>query len=328
MALSPNHVNSVAIVGASGTIGSHIAYSLLSNPSFTIKALTRSGSTATFPSNVTVATVDHDEPLTIVSALRAHAVNALVITLSVSAPPSTQETLIRAAAQAGVKWVLPNEFGMYNSEAAQLDTVGDAKTRARKLIADLGMNYIGLTCGFWYEHSLSAPALFGIDIKTRNAVFFDDGSQKLNCSSWGFVGRAVARLLSLPISPVRGEDEEVTLGRYKNKMVFVASFAVSQQDMLASVQRVTNMSDAKWGIVTVDTKKRFEDAKEKVKNGDRSAFGRCLYTRYFYEDEGLFEKSHGLDNDALGLEREELDKATRRALEVLESGYWERYGKS
>lgn len=330
MCPSPNHIHSIAIVGASGTIGSYITSSLLQNTSFNLTALTRHSSTTAFPSTLKTACIDYSDPQTIVSALHGH--DALIITLAVSAPPSTQETLIRAAAQAGVKWILPNEFGMYNTEAAQADTVGDGKMRARQMIERLGMSWIGLTCGFWYEHSLASPELFGINITKRKATLFDEGVQKLNVSTWGFVGNAVGKILSLPASQEQGNDdegckEEVTLSHYKNTMVFVSSFTVSQRDMLESVQRVTETTEEEWKITKVDAKKRFEDAKEKVRNGDRSAFGRCLYTRYLYDDEGLFEKSHGLDNERLGLGEEDLDEATRRAVDVAESGYWETYGK-
>lgn len=119
--------------------------------------------------------------------------------MTVTAAKDTQAKLIRAAAAAGVPWVLPNEFGMYNTDEAQNDTIGQSKTKDRQLIESLDLSYVGVTCGFWYEYSLPAPQLYGFDIAKREAVFFDDGTQKINTSTWGQTGRAVAAILSLPL---------------------------------------------------------------------------------------------------------------------------------
>lgn len=345
MSPSPNYLTSIALVGASGTIGSHILSSLLAlqtaNPERNIKitALTRANSTATFPPTIKTATIDYSEPHTIVSALAGH--DCLIITLSVSAPPDSQEILIRAAAHADVKWILPNEFGMFSSEAAQVETVGDGKIRARESIKDLGMYWVGISCGFWYEHSLSNGELFGIDVRKgrREVVLFTDrdgegGKEgRINVSTWRCVGDVVGKVVSLPIEAnaadgIEVHEGKVTLSDYKNKTLFISSFALSQREMLASVQRVTQTTDAEWKITNVDARRRFEEARERVRIGDRSAFGRMLYARYFIDEEGLFEKTHGLENERLGLEVEDLDEATRTAVELGESGYWDRYGKN
>jgi len=47
-----------------------------------------------------------------------------------------------------------------------------------------------------------------------------------------------------------------------------------------------------------------------------------MYARCFYPDgSGDFESSHGLDNEALGLASEDLDAATKRTIEMVESGW-------
>jgi len=48
----------------------------------------------------------------------------------------------------------------------------------------------------------------------------------------------------------------------------------------------------------------------------------AMYARCFYPDgSGDFESSHGLDNEALGLASEDLDAATKRTIEMVESGW-------
>lgn len=51
--------------------------------------------------------MDYTKPITIVAALRDH--DALVITLRAAVPQDIDMMPINAAAQAGVRWILPNE---------------------------------------------------------------------------------------------------------------------------------------------------------------------------------------------------------------------------
>lgn len=52
-----------------------------------------------------------------------------------------------------------------------------------------------------------------------------------------------------------------------------------------------------------------------------------LYARNFYpESSGLFQETRGLDNDKLGLPKDDLDEYTKVATKLAESGYFERYG--
>ena len=56
-----------------------------------------------------MAPVDYARPETLVAALRGQ--DALVVTLGVSVPEEVHRAVVRAAADAGVPWVLPNEWG-------------------------------------------------------------------------------------------------------------------------------------------------------------------------------------------------------------------------
>ena len=318
-------IKTIAIVGVTGTIGTYITQALLAKKLFSITAISRADSKAEFPQEVKVARVDYDDHNSIVEGLRGH--DALIITTSVWAPRDTSAKLIRAAAAAGIPWILPNEFGMFNTEEAADETIGPGKKEDRDLIESLGVSsWIGISCGFWYEHSLSSlrGELYGIDIQNRKATFFDEGTQRLNTSTWQQVGRAVAALLSLLVEQ---QDAPATIDMYRNRMVYVSSFTVNQREMFESVRRVTGTSDDDWTIRSEPAKQRYKDACEALTKGERIAFGRKLYTRYFYEDAGLFEKLHGLDNEKLGLPKEDLDQATQAALELAQSGYWANYGQ-
>ena len=82
---------------------------LLSTGKHSVTALTRSDSSAELPDGVVVKNIDYNEVSTIVEALKGQ--DALVITLSGFVPKDTEEKLINAAGEAGVKWILPNEWG-------------------------------------------------------------------------------------------------------------------------------------------------------------------------------------------------------------------------
>jgi hypothetical protein len=309
-------LKNVAVVGASGNVGTHITSALLAKNHFNITAITRAESKATFPSGVAVARIDYNSPDTIVKALTGQ--DALVITMSVFAG-GAQEKLIRGAAQAGVPWILPNEFGMYNTEEIQNETIGPGKTIARSLVETLGVSsWIGLTSGFWYEYSLSG-GYYGIDIPKRKVTYIDDGMQRLNTATWPQTGLAVANLLSLPVSASDGNGP--ALDQYRNRMLFVSSFALNQREMFEVVQKVTGTTEKDWKITSEPAKQRLATARQRMMMGDRGSFATALYTRYFIDEAGLYEKNHGLNNDELGLPKEDLAEATKRAVDLAYTDY-------
>ena len=81
---------------------------LLTTGKHTITALTRASSSTQLPEGVITKTIDYDDPSTIVKALEGQ--DALLITLSGFVPEDIQKKLIDAAAEAGVGWILPNEW--------------------------------------------------------------------------------------------------------------------------------------------------------------------------------------------------------------------------
>jgi hypothetical protein len=314
---------------AGGQVGKFLVASLLAKNTFKITAISRTGSTNTPAPGVHVASVDYSDPSTITEALKGQ--DALIITMSVRAPPGQSELLIRAAAKAGVPWILPNEFGGdgTNKEAGRDAMIGPPKEKDRNLIEELGMSWVGICCSFWYEYSLAGPGLYGIDIAKREVVFFDEGEQKINTSTWPQTGRAVAEVLSLPILPKDEKDESTTLSNYRNKYAYISSFTLSQKDMFEAVKKATGTKDEDWNISSVPSKQRFEESQKRMQQGDRIGFAHAMYTRYFYPDNaGFYEKTHGLDNEKLGLPKEDLDEFTKQSVGLAESGYFENlFGK-
>jgi len=168
---------------------------------------------------------------------------------------------------------------------------------------------------------LGEPA-YGIDIRTKKATFFDDGKTKINTSTWEQCGKALAALLSLKELPEDENDKSLTLSSWKNKPVYISSFLVSQRDMLDSIHRVMGTSDKDWEIVFEKSDERTAKGIEDMKKGQRLGFARAMYARGFYPNGGGdYESTRGLDNDKLGLPKEDLDVATKRTIEMVGSGW-------
>ncbi|CAI6340716.1 unnamed protein product [Periconia digitata] len=322
MAGSINHIRNVAIVGAGGNSGQFMTEELLKTGKHTVTALTRPESKTQLPEGVTAKHIDYDHPKTIVDALRGQ--DALVITLSAFAPHRAEEKLIRAAAEAEVSWILPNEWSPDSANEALVKDVFvfQSKVATRKLITELGKSsFISVSTGFWYEWSLAIGAAFGIDFQKRQVTFFDDGNTRISISTWAQVGRCVAGLLSLPVES-EGSGK-ASLKNYANQVVYTNSFTVSQKEMFDSVLRVTGTQQSDWTIESELSEKRYKDGVEQMKSGDRMGFAKMMYTRVFFKDgAGDIETSRGTVNAALSLPKESLDEATKRAEERSKIDPW------
>ncbi|KAL8803971.1 MAG: hypothetical protein Q9182_002843 [Xanthomendoza sp. 2 TL-2023] len=318
-----NQIKNVAIVGATGTSGKYIVEALLAKGTHNITALTREGGTTQMPSGISVKKIKYDDHSSIVSALRGQ--DALIITMAAQAPPEQQTKLIEAAAEAGVAWILPNEYG-YDSanEALRNDIpVGAQKVQYTALIEKLGKSsWTGFCCGFWYEFSLGGGAeRYGFDFKNRTLTLFDDGTQPIATTTFAQVGRGVANLLALPILRADEKDTAPCLSDFKNRFAYVASFVVSQKDMLEPVLRATGTSRSDWKITHEDSKERHQRGLQMLRGGNYLGLVFAMYTRNFFPDgAGNHAETRGLDNEKLSLPKEDLDEVTRETVRMVEDG--------
>jgi hypothetical protein len=266
--------------------------------------------------------VDYDDPVSLVSALQGQ--DCLIITLSVFAPRDTHGKLVRAAAEAKVPWVLPNEWGGDMTGSIGQDVlIGPVVAQNRELIESLGVSsWISLACGFWYEFSLAGTTdRYGFDFKNRKVILFDDGQVKMTTSTWPQVGRAVAKLLSFKILADDENDKSPCLDNFRQQNVYISSFYVNQKEMFDSVRRVTGTKENDWEISYEASKERYESALEGVKKGDQSQFAKLLYSRLFYPDSTTAYQTK-LSNDLLELPKEDLDEFTKLAIQMDKDGFF------
>lgn len=307
-------------IQAGGQVGSYITHALLSTGKHRITAITRANSPSTFAPGIKRQEIDYADHESIVSGLRGH--DFLIITMSVMARDA-QAKLIAAAKDAGVRWVMPNEYGGdYAGDKSSFGRdvyIGPPALAARQAIVDAGMNFVALSCSFWYEYSLAGTAVrYGFDFGKRGVTFYDEGETKITTSTFPQVGRAVAALLSLPVWPVNEGDGGLTLSRFRNRSAFVGSFFVSQREMFASVLRVSGTKEEDWTVEFEDAEARFKRGGELFAEGKMEGFGMLLYARAFYKD-GAADLQDMLNNEELGLPEEDLDEATAVAIERAQS---------
>lgn len=147
-----SQVQNLALVGASGNLGKPVLDALLGvNSNINITVITRQESTVTFPSAVTVKKGDYTSSAFLSSALQG--IDILVLILGISALGDEQDRLIEAAAKAGVKYVLPTEFGSDTADERMLRAVPllQHKKAVQARIADLGMKCISVITNPWFD---------------------------------------------------------------------------------------------------------------------------------------------------------------------------------
>lgn len=307
-------------------MGRHFTEQLIATKKHVVTAITRPSSTSKLPDGVKVVRVDYGseadgDVAALVEALRGQQV--LLVTMSYQALSSITN-LVRAAATAGVPYILPNWFG---HDAANKPLIKDSLMTGLyenvREIERLGVSsYFLLVCNFWYEFSLGGgPLRYGFDFKNRSLVLYDGGDVPINTSTWPLCGRAIANLLSLKQIPDDEHDTSPTVSQFTNKCIYISSFRLSQKDMFESVKRVTRTTDSDWSITHDNTEQRYKDGLEMLKKGQGEGWTKQAYSRMFFDNgDGDFETSRGLHNDLLGLRAEDLDECTAIAVRMGERG--------
>jgi len=131
----------------------------------------------------------------------------------------------------------------------------------------------------------------GFDLKGQKAIIYNDGNDVWSTTTMSTIGMAVKNAML---------SAETT-----NKYIYISSFTVSQNQVLASLEKATQKE---WEVTNVDAEEQKKIGMEKVAQGDFS--GAMLLIRYMNCVEGhggnfaLYEKT---SNGLLSLPKEDLD---------------------
>ncbi|KAI1371322.1 NAD(P)-binding protein [Hypoxylon crocopeplum] len=281
-------ITKVALAGAKGNLGEAVLDQLL-KAGFQVTALTRQGTTHTFPSGVTVKAVDYDSIDSLTDALQGQ--DAVVVTLGGEAL-GKQFLLIEAAVKAGVKRFIPSEFGSdtFNEKTAQLPGYRDkieVQKAVKKAAAESGITWTAVACGPFLDWGVSASFL--VNAKDRKIELPDGGNLKTSTTTLADVGRAVVGVLR-------------NLEQTKNRVVYVQSAVITQRKLLEYVKKVVGSDGWTEDVTSIDEQVRLSFAEAEKENPNFWVlFGGTVKAAIWKEGYGgLFQK---LDNDLLGVKQ-------------------------
>ena len=293
----------IIIIGASGRLGPFILSAFLDDSRFSVSVLTRNSSKHAFPSNVKVHRVAGTYPESeVVTAFQGQDV---VISLISPGANSIQATLIDAAIKAGVKRFIPSEFGgdVWNDKAMALlpQRFGPKQETVKYLRSKeaSGLTWTAIVTGTFFDFAMKIGYM-GFDMKEWKARIVDDGSKKWSTTTLNTVGLAVKNVMLLPA-------EETA-----NKYLYVDSFTVNQNEVLAAFEQVTG---EKWEVERVDGEEEKKTGLELSAKGDMK--GMMMLIRYWNAVGGhggdymLYKEGH---NDLLALPRQSLDAEIAKLL--------------
>lgn len=298
-------IQNVTVVGASGTLGKRVVEALVA-AGFRVTALSRASSTATWtpPAGVAVKKVDYGSPEALRAALAGQ--DALVSCVTTAAA-GQQRPFLDAAFAAGVRRVLPAEFGVNTRTLTHpgMRTILQAKIETLDYLMAKSQErpdftWTAISNSFFLDLGLKIGGL-GLDLANRKATVVDSGDEPIDVTSEAFVARAVAAVLAAP---------ERTANRY----LAVAGAVTTQNRLRALAEAETG---AAFAVERVNAAELWRRGDAKLAAGDYMAFRDFLRAHLFAD--GAAAAARDKANDLLGLGEEDPRDVLRAVLQGLEA---------
>jgi len=242
-------IKRVALAGSSGNLGPAILKELLKSGLFEVTVLTRESSSHKYPPEVKIAKVDYTNLESLTAALEGQ--DALVSAVASFAVPS-QRLLIDAAVKAGVKRIIPSEFGcnLHNANARALPVYAN-KVHIEEYLDELAVkgltSYTLIFNGPFLDWGLRSGTF--INFKERKAEIYDGGDQLISTSRLSTAGKAVRRVLTHPRETA-------------DRAIFVKDIDVSQNQLLALAQQLTPGEE--WDVKHVSSAELEKESLEQI----------------------------------------------------------------
>ncbi|KAI0148365.1 NmrA-like family protein [Xylariaceae sp. FL1272] len=301
-------IKNVALIGANGNLGAEILAALAAVDDFRVTIVKRESSTSAIPDSlaskgISVATVD--DSLSLSSLKTAFAGQDAVVTAMPLKDPAQHLRIADAAAASGVRRVIPADYGSCDSDSPRAQELvplfkNKADVRARlqeHAAADPAFSWTSLVCGHFFDWGLRENFLH-FDLKGKTADIIDDGSYKSSTATLGRVAEAVVRVL-------RGDVEET-----RNKVLFLQSFCVSQNEVLESLEKATG---EKWKVNYCESERYLREHKAKADAGDKQAVEDLVFALGALD--GNWEGRENFAMGLLGLENEDMNEVVRRVVD-------------
>ncbi|KAF4631366.1 hypothetical protein G7Y89_g6760 [Cudoniella acicularis] len=249
-----SEIKSVAIAGASGSLGPHVLKALV-DANFQVTVLTRSKKPGAYDASVKVVEVDFTSVESLTAALKG--VDGLVSTVTATAIEN-QTVLIDAAIAAGVKRFIPSEYGNCTTSPKvealpiyapmfKIKQYLQEKAKAGKL------TWTVLACGAFLDFLFGGSML--LDFANHKANLFDEGDNRISSTSMPNVGKAIVGIL---------KNFEAT----KNKIVRTSEVILTQNELLKIAEGLR--PDIKWETSKVQTSALLKEGVNELSAGDFS----------------------------------------------------------
>ncbi|KAK3045251.1 hypothetical protein LTS18_014221, partial [Coniosporium uncinatum] len=291
---------------AGGNLGPYVVSTLLkADTAFNISILARQSSTSKFPSGISVHRTDYSKESLLAIFKGQDAVISTIATDSLA----VQQTIIDAAAEAGVKRFIPSEYGIDTSNPTAPDYVPGTKLKqdvhARlRTKESMGMSWTAIIVGVWFDWGIGT-GIMSWDIPNRKAVIYNTGDEHYCGANLERIAEGIVKTLQRP--------EET-----KNQFVYVRSHRTTQNEVIALLEKFTG---DKWKIEKARTEEATAKGKELLKEGD-GLFG-LMYTvlgaLYGVPSLSDFEEKAQYWLKKLDMEEEDLEETVRRVVEEVEA---------
>jgi hypothetical protein len=240
--------NKIVVAGASGNLGARILRKLLKSADhvFQVTVLTRSknkgpesflsaaGLPLSSPNKPVVVSVEYDDHLTLVQALKGN--DVLIAAIAGTIVMQIDPLLLSAAQEAAVRRIIPSQYTLDVLHPAAQALFQDEWPNAfpvvvaqqYKMLADAGgpTSYTCILTSMFLDVFLET-ALFGAyDIRGRKATLVDDGAAFFTACSTDFIAASVVAMLKLP--------EEAT----KNKRIPIAEVRTTGNELIKIIEEV------------------------------------------------------------------------------------------
>ncbi|KAE8143082.1 hypothetical protein BDV38DRAFT_277888 [Aspergillus pseudotamarii] len=266
-------IKTVSVIGASGNIGAPTVQALLES-GFQVTALTRECSTSTFPPGVNVKSV-------VFASLDSR-------------------LIVDACVAVGVKRFIPSEFGVadYKSGLPYPEMAGAIQGKLdlldylqSKSDANPAFTWTRICTGLFLEWALTVGHL-RFDKAAHAAGIFDSGDEPFHVSSYPFIGKAMAAVLSRP---------KETANRY----LVIASFTASQNKLLHVIEELYGQSWTVEHLSGTEIRKAAEkETREKGRDAGIRPYQDLLACFLYADGMGAHAKPQYTDNKLLGFEED------------------------
>ncbi|KAK3621250.1 hypothetical protein LTR56_022911 [Elasticomyces elasticus] len=218
-----------------------------------------------------------------------------------------QTKLIDAAIEAGVRRFIPAQFGSDPKNEAALSRLPLLGAK-RAIITYLEeredqISWTGIENGPFFDWGLERNA-FGFDIPNSTATLYTPGHHRVDFSATTIatIGLAVARSL---------ESRYAT--QTHNKDLYIRSFTVSQDEILASIERATGKQ---WIRKELDLDSAVEKASNQMSHGDFRGITTVIVGMMLDPNTGCnFDARGEVHNELLELPKELLDDVVQRVVD-------------